>query len=142
MSGRLVTVVVAGNAMEAGLYRATLEHADIPVVVADENIVSMDWFLSNVVGGIKIQVPEDRFGEATDVLTQTATPVSPGDAAALSSPPLLCGACGSLAIGTYTGTQVRNIVATLASFVLLPVPIPVRETRLQCGACGRVVTRP
>jgi cell division septation protein DedD len=138
MSGRLVTVAVASNSMEAGLYRTTLEQADIPVVVADEGIVTMNWLLSNLVGGIKIQVPEDLVEEARDILTNEATPVSADEAEALARPPEACESCGSSDLVPYTGTQVRNILATIASYFLLPAPIPLKETRRQCRACGRI----
>jgi hypothetical protein len=97
-------------------------------VVADEGIVTMNWLLANLVGGIKIQVPEDLAEGARDILTSEATPVSIEEAEALARPPLTCAACGSTDLGPYTTTQV------------LPVPIPIKETRLQCRACGRIAT--
>src|SRR5262245_16145024 len=112
----MVTVAVANSTTEACLYRATLEQAGIPVFLADEGIVSMNWFLSNAVGGIKVQVPEEHADPAREVLGTAAVAVAPEDADYLATPPVMCPFCGSSQVVGYTGTQARNIVASVASF--------------------------
>jgi hypothetical protein len=47
-----------------------LAAAGIPAVVADQEIVAMDWLLSNSVGGIKVQVREEDADLAAEVLEE------------------------------------------------------------------------
>ncbi len=142
MGSDLVTVAVARNVTEAGLYRATLEQAGIPAFVADEGIVSLHWFLSNAVGGIKVQVSEDLATEAREILRTTAVAVDPEDADQLASLHATCPECASADLRPYARTQARNILASVLSFFLFPVPVPVRENRVECCACGRVFPKP
>ena len=58
MPENLVTVASCSLPAEAYAIRVGLEAAGIPVVFADEFTVTMDWLLSNAIGGIKVQVPE------------------------------------------------------------------------------------
>src|SRR5262249_49628477 len=52
----LVTVATFWFPGEAHIVRCRLEAAGISVYIADEFTVTMDWFLSNAIGGIKLQV--------------------------------------------------------------------------------------
>jgi hypothetical protein len=54
----MVTVAQCNVAAEAHAMRIYLESAGIPVFLADELTVAMDWLLSNAIGGVKVQVPE------------------------------------------------------------------------------------
>src|SRR5690242_7648549 len=49
---------------EALLAKGRLESAGIPCVLGDENIVRLDWFISNLVGGVKVLVDPEDFTEA------------------------------------------------------------------------------
>jgi hypothetical protein len=52
--------------IEAELAKKKLESAGIDAFVADENIVRMDWFYSNAVGGLRLMVkPEDTDAAVT-----------------------------------------------------------------------------
>jgi hypothetical protein len=42
------------------------------VVLADENLVSMNWMYSTAVGGVKVLVPVDRVEEAQSLLDTIA----------------------------------------------------------------------
>lgn len=68
MSDRLVTIATFETAPRAHVARAALEDAGIRVFVADEEIVSMDWMLSNAVGGVKLKVRESDAERALAVL--------------------------------------------------------------------------
>lgn len=58
----LITVATYNQIYLADLARARLLDYDIPCVIQDQNMVGMNLFYSNAVGGIKLQVPE-RFAE-------------------------------------------------------------------------------
>jgi len=61
----LVTVAQSNLSTEAYAMRVYLEAEGIPVYLADDELV---WHLPNVVGGIKVQVPEHCAERATALL--------------------------------------------------------------------------
>lgn len=52
----------------AQLARSALDSAGIESYLADENMVSLSWFYSNLIGGIKLFVRPEDAEEANDVL--------------------------------------------------------------------------
>jgi hypothetical protein len=64
----LVTVWSCSLPPEAAAIRLRLEAAGIPVFLADENTIAMDWLLSNAIGGIKVQVAEPDVPRACEIL--------------------------------------------------------------------------
>ncbi|HUR53970.1 MAG TPA: DUF2007 domain-containing protein [Gemmataceae bacterium] len=79
MGKRMVTVASFDLAAQARLAENVLKEAGIPVAVADETIVAMDWLLSNAVGGIKVQVWEEDAERATRILEGELGPDDPID---------------------------------------------------------------
>lgn len=67
---QLVTIREFRDLPEAELAKGLIESAGIEVFLADDNIVRMDWFYSNAVGGIKLQVKAEDAATAIDVLEQ------------------------------------------------------------------------
>jgi len=55
---------------EALLAKGRLESFGIDCFLADENMVRMDWFLSNLLGGVKLLVDAEDFTEASKVLNE------------------------------------------------------------------------
>jgi len=58
---------------EASIAKSVLESAGVECVLADDNLVRLDWFYSNLVGGIKLLVPE-KDGEAAIQLLDESPP--------------------------------------------------------------------
>ena len=58
---------------EALLAKGKLECAGFDCFLADDNMVRMDWFISNLLGGVKLMVDGDRFTEASKLLNEVAT---------------------------------------------------------------------
>ena len=50
------------------MLRAHLEGSGISAYVRDENTVSMDWMLSNAIGGVKVEVHETDYKAAAGLL--------------------------------------------------------------------------
>jgi hypothetical protein len=67
-SAHLITVTSCSKPAEALAIRLQLEAAGISVFLADEFTISMDWLLSNAIGGIKVQVAEADVPRACEVL--------------------------------------------------------------------------
>jgi len=58
---------------EALLAKGRLESSGVPCFLADENMVRMDWFISNLLGGVKLLVDPEHFAEASRVLNEPAS---------------------------------------------------------------------
>jgi hypothetical protein len=66
----LVTVATFSAAPEAHAVRMRLEAAGITVYLADEFTVTMDWLLSNAIGGVKVQVSARDAERALQILAE------------------------------------------------------------------------
>jgi len=114
---------------EALLAKGSLDSAGIACVLVDENIVRLDWFLSNLMGGVKLLVAPEDAEEADDVLKQpTPEHLEVPGVGDYEQPH--CPKCGSLDI------NFREIdpSAYVAMFVSLPIPFHRRAWR--CHSCN------
>lgn len=129
---RLIVIRKFRDLPEAWLARGALVAAGIESHLLDENMVRLDWFYSNAIGGVRLCVRQPDVARAFEVLNQ------PPDSFALEEDPGVaeyqqprCPQCGS-----------RDIKAggsnTAAAYVTLwaGVPIPLRTLRWKCNACG------
>jgi hypothetical protein len=55
---------------EALLAKGKLESMGIECVLGDDNMVRMDWFLSNLLGGVKLLVDAEDFTQAAKILNE------------------------------------------------------------------------
>ena len=78
-SSKLVTVAKYCYPYEADLAKARLEAEGIPAFAADEHIVRLDWFYSNAVGGIRVQVAEHDAELAKEILAADFSQESEGE---------------------------------------------------------------
>lgn len=71
-------VVIAryGGVPEAVLAKSMLDSAGIESFLGDENLVRLDWFYSNLVGGIKLMVREED-AETARALLEKNSPEKP-----------------------------------------------------------------
>jgi hypothetical protein len=67
-------VATFANSDDAYLLRAHLEGSGLTVFVRDDQTVSVDWGLSNAVGGVKVEVPEEDYAAATELLAAFSLP--------------------------------------------------------------------
>ena len=80
---------------EALLAKGTLESAGIQAYVIDENMIRLDWFVSNAIGGLRLQVHEKDVDAANEILNQPIPEVFQADGAEEYQQPR-CPKCGSL----------------------------------------------
>jgi hypothetical protein len=66
----LVTLRQFRDLPEALLAKGSLESAGIQAYLVDDNMVRMDWFISNLLGGIKLKVHAEDAEAANEILTQ------------------------------------------------------------------------
>ncbi len=130
-SRELVTLRRYRDLSEAIVARSLLESASIVVYLYDENLVRLDWQISNLIGGIRLQVEEADAEAANDLLDQPVPdPIQFEPEEEFSQPH--CPRCGSIDI-LFEGAS-RAAALTSLYLVGLPMP-PGRETWL-CNACG------
>jgi hypothetical protein len=127
----LVTVRRYRDLSEAIVARSVLESAGLFCVLRDENMVRMEWQISNGLGGLRLQVRAADEAEATELLNQPMPPSIPVEGEPEYRQPV-CPRCGSDDI-SFEG-QGRK--AALASLFVLGLPLPHGIDSWQCHACG------
>ncbi|MBE8190330.1 MAG: DUF2007 domain-containing protein [Candidatus Thioglobus sp.] len=73
----LVTVASFSFAHEAYIALAKLDSEGIPVVLADEHTINMQWLYSNALGGVKVQVPPSCVQQALEILAEDNSDLLP-----------------------------------------------------------------
>ena len=74
---KLVCIATYWNTLKANVARNHLESLEIPCFLEGDNLVTMDWFLANAVGGVKLLVREEDRERAEAALREIAT--APGE---------------------------------------------------------------
>ena len=94
---RLITIASYTYPYQAHLAADLLRNAGIPCVLRDENLVTMNLFYSNAIGGVKLVIPENNFDEATLVLSAMVKPDQQVIEHSMSeSDKTICQACNSI----------------------------------------------
>lgn len=70
LDGKLEMVRRYRDLPEALLAKGSLEAAGIECFLADDNMVRMDWFISNLLGGVKVLVRREDVADAISVLDE------------------------------------------------------------------------
>jgi Putative prokaryotic signal transducing protein len=116
---------------EAYAGRSLLESAGIPAWIADENLVRMDWFYSNMVGGLRLQVDERDEATAREILDEAAPDtITYGEEQVYVQP--TCPKCGSAEITLGSGTENGR---SLLALYLVSIPVPPQQAAWHCEAC-------
>ncbi len=66
----LVVLRAFRDVPEALLAKGRLQSSGIECFLADENMVRMDWFISNLLGGVKLMVQPADFSQASRILNE------------------------------------------------------------------------
>jgi len=128
----VVTVRRYRDLMEAFLGRSLLESAGIQSWIADENLVRMDWFYSNMAGGMRLQVGENDEAAVREILEERPPQtITYGEEEVFVQP--TCPKCGSVEVTLGDGTERGRSFVALA---ILAIPVPPRESAWHCEACG------
>jgi hypothetical protein len=125
----LVTIRQFRDLPEALLAKGSLESAGIECFLADENLVRLDWFISNFIGGIKLNVRVQDAGNAQKLLDE---PILEGlyvQGVGLYEQPR-CPKCKSLDVNFQ---ELDRPIAYMSAF--LHVPMPVQRTGWRCHSC-------
>jgi len=125
---KLVVVRSYRDLPEALLAKGSLESSGIETFLADENIVRMDWFWSNSMGGVKLMVTPEDFTEATAILDQPIPYKFESSEGEYLQPH--CPQCGSLDISFE---ELNKPIAYPSAYIGLP--LPVHNQGWKCHTC-------
>jgi hypothetical protein len=67
----LITIRSYWNLLEAELAKGALEAAGIESFLFDDNMVRMDWFNANAIGGVKLRVDRGNVDDASRILDES-----------------------------------------------------------------------
>ncbi len=146
-----ITVLTATFGYEVAVIRGRLESEGITCFVQDELTVQVDPFLSNAIGGVKLQVRESDLEHAVEIL-KDAGYIKNGDAqpsdklSPLNEYPheqedvnnkaeVVCPYCGSREVAPFKKTGWLFLLASLFSFLLAVCPAPVFQKKYYCFNC-------
>ena len=113
------TVAAYSKPEEAYLAKARLESDGINASIRDEATISLCWLYSNAIGGVKVEVEDEDYDHAREVL------VLPKVAARL----LRCPHCGSDEV------KLRELSPLAAICIGIGFVLPFRSRRADCLSC-------
>ena len=116
---------------EASIAQSMLESAGIESYLADENMVRLDWFYSNLIGGIKLIVHREDLESSTKLLGEATPDKFSVDGIGEYQQPL-CPHCGA----SDTSFDGLNRPVTYGVMYLTGLPIPVIRKGWKCHKCG------
>jgi hypothetical protein len=125
----LVTVRQFRDLPEALLAKGCLESVGIECFLGDDNLVRLDWFISNFIGGIKLKVRAADAENAQQILNE---PILEGlyvQGVGLYEQPR-CPKCQSLDVNFQ---PLDRPIAFMSAF--LRVPLPVQRSGWHCPSC-------
>lgn len=135
----MITIARYSLPHEAQIARAKLESEGIPVFVADEHTVSVNWLFSNAMGGIRVQVPQEYVAKATELLERDESEAVEAVADETADqdweePEPRCPVCGGQLEMTMSGRR-----PAFLGWLVLGFPVGRLKRTLRCMRCGREV---
>lgn len=115
---------------EALLAKGSLESTGIQAYLVDDNMIRLDWFYSNLLGGIKLKVCAQDAEAAREILSQPIPEILDVEGVGTFEQPK-CPRCQSLEV---SWNELNEGFSYTAAFV--GVPIPVHRKGWICHSCG------
>jgi hypothetical protein len=115
---------------EALLAKGSLESAGIQAYLVDDNMIRMDWFISNLLGGIKLKVQPEDAEAANEILNQPIPEMLDVENMGNFEQPK-CPKCQSLDV---SHEELNKPVAYLSAYV--GIPLPLYKKGWICHSCG------
>jgi len=70
------TLATFSAPIEAHLLVSRLEGNGIPAFLRDEHMVTLDWLASNALGGVKVDVNDEDYDRALELIAAGPTPAA------------------------------------------------------------------
>jgi hypothetical protein len=128
----LVTLRQFRDLPEALLAKGSLESGGIESQLIDDNMIRMNWFISNLLGGIKLKVHAEDVEAASEILSQPIPETIEVEGLGSYAQPK-CPRCQSLDVSFR---ELDKFFSYGSAYV--GVPIPVHHQAWTCCACGNV----
>ena len=125
----LLTIRKFRDLPEALLAKGGLESAGIECYLTDDNMVRLDWFISNLLGGVKLNVKPEDAASAIEILDQPIPEGFEAEGTGSYQQPR-CPVCQSLDV---TFEELNKPVAYTSAYIGLPLPLHYGAWR--CHAC-------
>jgi hypothetical protein len=129
LAPQLVVLRQVRDLPEALLAKGRLETAGIECSLTDDNMVRMDWFISNFLGGVKLLVRQEDAVEAAAILDQPIPENFDVEGIGEYHQPH-CPKCSSMDVSFE---ELNKPVAYGSAF--LKIPLPVHNRGWACHAC-------
>jgi hypothetical protein len=129
-SANLVSIRRYRDLSEAIVARSLIESAGIFCFLRDENFARLEWQVSNLIGGIRLQVPAEDAEAATELLDQPVPESFSFEGVDDYQQPH-CPKCQSVDI-SFEGSSRK---AALASLYLFALPVPLGTASWFCNHC-------
>jgi hypothetical protein len=126
----LVTIRRYRDLSEALVARAVVESSGIFCFLKDENLVRLDWQVSNFIGGIRLQVDVQDVEAAEAILSQ---PI-PNEISIPDQPGFIQPRCPRCTSADITWER-QGRKAALASLYLFSLPLPRGSESWHCDSC-------
>lgn len=137
----LVTVASFRDPWEAHIVRGRLEAEEIPVFLAHENHIWLQWQISLALGGVKLQVPESSRESARAILTALET----GEYADLLDdyePVFDAGPCPRCAsTNPVPMFSIRDWISLVILFIFFGLTYPAQRSWNFCRNCHHIWNR-
>jgi len=124
----MVTIRTFRDLPEALLAKGSLDSAGMKCALVDDNVVRMDWFWSNAMGGVKVLVNREDITAAEEILAQPIPEHFDVSGIGEFEQPR-CPKCGSLDI------NFRELQSSAYLSMALNVPIPFHRRAWHCHSC-------
>lgn len=115
---------------EATIAKSVLDSAGIENFLADDNMVRLDWFYSNLVGNIKLLVRQEDAEAASTLLDESRPEKFEVEGVGVYEQPH-CPNCGSMEVSC----DALNKAWTFGAMFLTKLPIPVTNSGWECHKC-------
>ena len=129
---QLVTLRRFRDVHEALLAKGKIESAGIECMLADDNLVRMDWLWSNAVGGLRLQARQEDVEDALAILDQPIPETLITEEAEGPFVQPRCPRCDSLDINFET----LDRFWTYGLWLVLGFPIPIGKNNWKCHSCN------
>lgn len=125
----LVTVGRFWNLAEAQLAKGAVQAAGIEAFLFDDNMVRLDWFNANALGGVKLRVDREDAAAAEEVLAQPIPEHFDVSGVGEFEQPR-CPHCGSLDVNFH-----ENAPAAYVATIAIGLPLPIHRRAWRCHNC-------
>jgi hypothetical protein len=128
----LTTIRRYRDLSEAIVARSLLQSSGIDAHLCDENLIRLDWQISNFIGGLRLQVETVDETDAIALLDAPIPDIIDYDENAIPFVQPRCPLCHSTDI-TFEGSSRK---AALTSLYLFALPLPLGTTTWLCEHCA------